>query len=1087
MRPDEELLVSGEVPHDEGGDQLLKPAEFPRGQKDPGTLREIEPLFIVDNSVDGRTGLEYLRQWSEIAKAIDVATGYFEIGSLLALDGDWQKFERIRILFGDEMTARTKKELLRAVRERAERKLDKSIDLAKEDDPFLSGADAVRDALVGEPPQLECRVYAKEKFHAKTFITHSKFDALGSQALVGSSNFTEPGLTRNVELNIRLESSSEVAQLQDWFEAHWDEGEGITDELLKVVERHTREFSPFEVYARSLQALVSRHDLTDTAWEETQSKMFPVLDRYQQEGYWALIDIARQHGGALLCDGVGLGKTFVGLMLIERLVLHEKKRVVLFAPKAVKDSVWTPDLKRYLPHIGGVDGSADYSSLSVFSHTDLSRITNNYPERFERIAELADVVIVDEAHHFRNRGVFGDAEDPEKKSRYHRLYDLIGGGEGDAKAVYLLTATPINNSLNDFKHLVELFSRDQDDYFSSTLGVNSVNGHLRTLRKSLEKQIGTESEISENPEESMRVVEESPLFERLVVQRSRKYAKESQKIESKQEATFPHREDPKVAAYSIRKGHGELLDALDDSFQKKSPLFTLAIYYPLAYYTGDDEIDPLKEGRQRQVVGLIRTSFLKRFESSIYAFERSCDRLLRKLLAFVEVHSETESEKVRLDKWKRRHSELLGYVQGREHEYWDDDEPEDEEEDDLIAPEILHGAEKAKLERDEYDVVEIIQETYSDLDQVITLLEKTRAAEKSEDDKLETLTKLLKSDAVDNQKVVVFTEFADTARYVKRHLDSNGIDGVSQIDSGIKVDRAEVIRRFAPYYNESSSSAIADSGKEEIRVLVSTDVLAEGLNLQDATRLVNYDIHWNPVRLMQRIGRVDRRLNPETEKRIVADHPEQKDNRGTVAFWNFLPPAELDSLLGLYNKLHHKILNISGTLGIEDRGFLKPDIEYDPIKELNSSYEGKESGAERLKLEYEKLLVENPALEEALRALPPGIFSGRTSPSGGSGTFFCYELPALDAEAGEFTLDAGITRWYFHNPETGEILEEPAAIVDRIRSTPQDKRACLADRSVLLSAMEEIRKHIRDGYLKRHNAPVGAKEKLVGWMEVNFE
>lgn len=121
-------------------------------------------------------------------------------------------------------------------------------------------------------------------------------------------------------------------------------------------------------------------------------------------------------------------------------------------------------------------------------------------------------------------------------------------------------------------------------------------------------------------------------------------------------------------------------------------------------------------------------------------------------------------------------------------------------------------------------------------------------------------------------------------------------EGVDQIDSGTKGDRAKLIQRFAPYYNESSST---DLGDKEIRVLVSTDVLSEGLNLQDATRLINYDLHWNPVRLMQRIGRVDRRMNPEIEARIIRDHPDQKDVRGTVAYWNFLPPDDLDELLRL--------------------------------------------------------------------------------------------------------------------------------------------------------------------------------------------
>src|SRR5690606_11413357 len=146
---------------------------------------------------------------------------------------------------------------------------------------------------------------------------------------------------------------------------------------------------------------------------------------------------------------------------------------------------------------------------------------------------------------------------------------------------------------------------------------------------------------------------------------------------------------------------------------------------------------------------------------------------------------------------------------------------------------------------------------------------------------------------------------SDTARYIASQLREAGVTGVEQIDSGTKTDRSKLIQRFAPYYNESSS---AEQDAREIRVLVATDVLSEGLNLQDATRLINYDLHWNPVRLMQRIGRVDRRMNPEIEARILKDHPDQKELRGTVAYWNFLPPDDLDDLLRLYGRVAHKTL-----------------------------------------------------------------------------------------------------------------------------------------------------------------------------------
>lgn len=274
-------------------------------------------LFIVDNSVSGWTGLRYLEEWTGIAKAFDIATGYFEIGALLALDGKWQPLDKIRILMGADTTHRTRKALLDAVRAQAIHVLDRSIELDKGTNPFLHGVPAILQAL--RSGQIECRVYDKDKFHAKAYITHAKLEVVGAQALVGSSNFTAPGLTKNIELNIQVQSAREVAQLQEWFEAHWDEATEVTDAVIETISRHTHEYTPFDVYTKALQEFFRGHELTASEWDATRSKMFPRIDRYQKEAYWALMKIARQHGGAFLCDGVGLGKTFVGLMLIERL------------------------------------------------------------------------------------------------------------------------------------------------------------------------------------------------------------------------------------------------------------------------------------------------------------------------------------------------------------------------------------------------------------------------------------------------------------------------------------------------------------------------------------------------------------------------------------------------------------------------------------------------------------------------------------------------------------------------------------------------------------------------------------------------
>jgi superfamily II DNA or RNA helicase len=1037
-------------------------------------------LFIVDNSVSGWTGLRYLEEWTSIAKSFDIATGYFEIGVLLALNGKWQRLEKIRILMGAEANYRTPKAILDAVRSRVVEVLHRSIEADKDTNPFLDGVPGILDAL--RSGRIECRVYDRNKFHAKAYITHAKFDVVSSHALVGSSNFSVPGLTKNIELNVQIQSAREVAQLQEWFEAHWAEATDVTEAIIETISRHTRLYTPFDVYAKSLQEFFRGHELTATEWDETRSKMFPKIDRHQKEAYWTPMKIASQHGGAFLCDGVGLGKTFVGLMLIERLVLREGKRVVLFAPKATKEGVWEPHLQDWLPHIGGIGGGADFSNLAVFSHTDLGR-QGDFPERFKRIAELADVVVIDEAHHFRNPGRRSATETGEP-SRYYRLYDLLDNSVRP-KTLFLLTATPINNRLADFRHMAELFTRRDEAYFARTIGVNNLRAHFNNMEKALRDTVGHEvADASGHLAEVQGFLASDEIFQQLVVQRSRAYARESQIREVGKATAFPDRGPPQVAEYSIRKSYGRLLDMFENAFTRNNPLFTLPMYYPLAWYKGPDKnIDPFEQNRQKQVVGLIRTNFLKRFESSVAAFELSCDRLLQKLLAFLEVHSETAAEKKRLELWKLDNAEILGYARKRQLELWAED-GDDAEDDDIVPQEILEDVEQ--LDRGEYDVSAMITETFRDVDQIVHFLGEARKFEPKHDDKLQKLIRLLKSKELAGQKVLIFTEFADTARYVKRQLDKADIDGVAQVDSATKANRADVIQRFAPYYNGATSAALAGEDRQEIRILISTDVLSEGLNLQDASRMMNYDIHWNPVRLMQRIGRVDRRMNPEVEACLVSDHPEVKASRGQVSFWNFLPPDELNAILSLYTRVTQKTLLISKTLGIEGKKLLTPEDDFDALKEFNHAYEGTKTAVEDMHLEYQALLQADLSLEARLKLLPGATFSGRKRPAKGArGVFFCYTLPALDREAGEFTEEAGTTRWYLYDLDRDAILEEPAEVVGSIRSKPDTQRKCTTEEKSLIDLRSRVEKHIKNTYLKRVDAPLGVKPTLKCWMELN--
>lgn len=1018
-------------------------------------------LFVVDNSDSEWNVQKYLSEWCELSTSFDIATGFFEIGSLLSLDKQWQRLKKIRILMGDEVSKRTSQAFQEGLGNITS-KLDDSIEEEKEENDFLEGVPAIVNAL--QKKIIECKVYRKKKFHAKTYITYSRFDVVGSAALVGSSNFTIPGLTQNVELNIQIRR--EVELLQNWFEKYWEEAEEVTPDILKTIERHTQEYTPFEVYAKSLYEFFRGHELTEGEWELQESKMYRVLDQYQKEGYHALLKIASRYNGAFLCDGVGLGKTFIGLMLLERLLLKDNKRVVLLVPKAARKPVWEAKIKKYMPEI--LNG---FLPFRIINHTDLTRQASgdiDWPEVINNIRNQAEIIVIDESHHFRNRNT----------DRYNKFYDIAKD-----KKIFLLTATPVNNTLFDLLHQIELFSRRDERYFSDApLGIHSLRGHFIGLEKDIQGRISGEDDREKttvDTNEARKTLAADDLLKELVVQRSRKYVKESQKTIEGRKVIFPDRKDPIVIDYSLSQTYGELLNHLKKAFNKSNPLLTLAVYYPLAYYKGPDTtIDPMVQGRQKQVVGLIRTLLLKRFESSRRAFEYSCEDLLIRLLAFCRLHNENLCRR-----WEKQHEDILQHI--RKHLEQRGKLDEEELEEDYLPEEVIQKIER--LSEDEYDVDKIVQETILDMDQLLVFIKDLLDVKDQKDDKIEKLVETLKKNPLlRKHKVLIFSEYMDTAKYIAEELKSRGFKQVSEIDSSTPGDRGVIINRFSPYYNDSSITSLKKQGYDEIRILISTDVLSEGLNLQDACLLINFDLHWNPVRLMQRIGRVDRRLDAEVEKKIISDHPEEKEIRRNVQYWNFLPPRELDDILSLYQKVTSKALAISKTFGIEGKKLLTPQDEYEALKQFNEGYEGSTTLLEKMHLEYQELIKENPDLLPRIKFLPLKIFSGKEHISKDArAVFFCYLLPARDVETKEWTEEAGFSKWYMYDIESDKIIEEPTQIIKYIRCKPGTVRKQILSKTLLKEIRGKLDKHVKNTYLRAVQAPIGVKAALKAWMELS--
>jgi superfamily II DNA or RNA helicase len=1021
--------------------------------------------FIVDNTNDDWKALEYVRAWCELSESIDIATGHFEIGAFLALDGEWQKVDRIRLLIGGE-TSRTTADAIAAA-------LDTSIKVERQvGDVFLTGAEAVVEGI--RSGKVEIRVYKPRKFHAKAYITHARNPVVGAAALVGSSNFTRPGLTQNVELNVRFQGP-EVVELQAWYEQHWAQATPVNPELLAVLDHNVREFTPFEVYAKALHALTVNAAPTDTSWEDSDSVVYPKLAPYQQEAFHSLIEMSKQWGGGFLTDGVGLGKTYVGLMLTEYFAVRQRKNVLIMATKTGQDAVWNPEIKEKLPDLYG----GQFSNVIVRAHTDLT--TNSGAETIEHLAKRADVIIIDEAHNFRNRGASPTDENP-LGSRWRRMQKICEG-----KIVFLLTATPINNSFFDLVHEAELFTGlDADDHFAS-IGVNSLRKYIVDLEKPFKNEIPDYAAVD-------AIMAKDKLFQAIIHQNSRRYAIDSAKLAGGAEVVFPETQVPKVVPYEFGLLYGPLFKEIQAAFNRATPLFVLPMYYPLAFST-DSKIDTVAENRQKQVVALIRTIFLKRFESSLAAFAGSCLDLSSKVLKWLDVNVKGDAENMaKLAAWRTANEPTLGKIhdtyRSSLEEVWHEQDLTEEELDEL----------EYNLVGGTFKLGEMIDAAFVDLDQLQRFMDLVLAGAGYDDKYLKLRTLLLgaaKSEraALDkavftsefqSERVIVFTEFADTARYLEGRLRADGLTDVDRIDGTRGNDRYAMIKRFAPFYNKVD--AAARQSLQPLRVLVSTDVLSEGVNLQDGTLLVNYDIHWNPVRLMQRIGRVDRRMNPGIEAALVREHPTAKKSRGHIQIRNFLPPTEIEDLIKLYNRVQGKTLMISKTLGIPGGKLIDESDVYDDVKVFQAfkdEYDGDIAPIEQLRLKWLELTKADPSLADLVTRLPDGISVAKTGQP--KGVFLCRRVPVLtkpsdDADA-EWSLEPGRVEWALKG--SVEVERSLLKIETAIEAEPEAPPMPFSDRSMLQAALRAFESAETKKLRKETQLPLSAPApEVLCWVEV---
>jgi superfamily II DNA or RNA helicase len=757
------------------------------------------PPDFLDNT-DARTLGEALRRlildWEQ--RELDAATGFFEPHVWRHVQDAFPRLERMRLLLGRPPELVPQGDGALDLRRHFRRQLQGELEAL----PYNPDYAALVDDLLGflRRDSVDVRLYRREFLHAKAYL-------FPHVAIVGSSNFTPSGLTRNSELNLvhKTETVAEALR-RDWFERFWGAAEDYKPELVGILEDSkfgTTRYTPYQVFIRVLYEYFK--DRLDA--EAPEAHLGVDLATFQQEGLREAIRLLERHRGVLVADAVGLGKTYIGMGLLEHYLLRKRRRGtiprgIVVCPAQLRDLVWGPKLDEY-----GI-------KAGVLSMEEVSRSDFDW-----KACNEADMVLVDESHNFRNPGT----------GRYRNLMKLLSTGRRDKRLV-LMSATPINTSVWDLYHQVSLITRGEDAYYQD-YGVRNLAGFFRSVERG-------EAELFD-------------LLEEVAVRRSRYDIRRRQEagevitLPGHGEIRFPQRELEAVR-YDLTGTYGGFYAEVAAAVEALS----LVAYNVEQYRREKDRVSEMVEVRNQALIGIMKTMLLKRLESSLAAFETS----VRRAAAFQQRFFDVLSVEGRL-------LDSPGYRRILSME---------EEGDEADAEALI--AELPEVSIADYDMAAINVALQNDLKLfrgMLRRLERLRAAdERARDGKLAAVKARLAGLLAAGHKVLLFSYFRDTALYLHQALQADaawqaaaGAPAFDLITGSTPPEaRGALVRRFAPRANapDLDSSEPPRSEGEELDLLISTDVLSEGQNLQDAAVLVNYDLHWNPVRMIQRAGRIDR-------------------------------------------------------------------------------------------------------------------------------------------------------------------------------------------------------------------------------------
>lgn len=979
---------------------------------------------IIDNRSEKL--VDHINRILASTESARFAVGYFFLSGLESIASRLAHVKELRLLIGNTTNRETIEQMtegyrrLDLVAEAAEaeafpKRADARRMAAETADNIRSAielmdqtdeAQAVVTTLVRmiEEKRLQVRVHTKGRLHAKAYIFDygRVFDHSGRPverhengiAIIGSSNLTLSGVTHNTELNVLVQGNDNHAELGKWFDELWKESQDFDEALMREMQQSwaAATVRPYDIYMKTLHTLVrdrlETEEDKDILWDDEITRR---LADFQKVAVRQAAQMVKDHGGAFVSDVVGLGKSYIGAAIVKHFERTDHARALILCPAPLTD-MWERYNEVY-------ELNARVLSMGMLREEDdgaVNRLLEDvlYKDR--------DFVLIDESHNLRHRDT----------QRYKVVEAFLSTG----RRCCLLTATPRNKSAWDVYWQIKLFHQDD----KTDLPVNPPdlkqffkkieNGErklpdllanilIRRTRNHILRWYGFDSETHEPVDPSR--------FRDYLDGRKRAYV-----FVGGRHQFFPKR-DLETIEYSIEdtyRGLYQQLRGLLGKSRKGKVIKTTGNELTYARYGLFHYVAPDRQRREPYASlqragctlrGLIRILLFKRFESSVFAFQETVKRLIVVHTRFLEALKQ-------------------GFVPAGEDAQAILYEPNADEEQALM--DALREVSR-RYDIADFDAEKLKVDIGHDLDLLQKILGLVAPITPEQDAKLQKLKERLAAKPLKNGKRLIFTQYADTARYLHDNLNPGGArSDIDVIFSGDK-SKARVVGRFAPKANPEYRFA---AGETELSTVVATDVLAEGLNLQDCDNIINYDLHWNPVRLIQRFGRIDR---------IGSDHD-------VVHGFNFLPETGLDRHLDLKQKLHNRIQEIHDTIG-EDSEIL------DGTERLNEEamyaiYEQKNGGQLSLFEDEEdafldlneaeeilrQLRKENPAEYERIAGLRDGIRAARTSTF--KGRFILCE--ASHPEGGTAK---GFQQLYLLDPAGAVVSKDIPRILGAIKCGPE--------------------------------------------------